>query len=91
MMSLFDYLGYAAGNELGKQVAEYAKIRKAKCSTRYVSNPSYTGTVMLYEKEFLDEYFGVKKLFEEDFTEINTQLIEDGFEAQEQKNQNRIF
>jgi len=91
MMSLFDYLGYAAGNKLGTQVAEYAKIRKAKCSTRYVSNPSYTGTVMLYEKEFLDEYFGVKKLFEEDFTEINTQLMNDSFESQEQENQNRVF
>jgi hypothetical protein len=92
MLSLFDYLGYPAGNELGKQVADYAKIRKAKCSTRYVSNPSYTGTVMLYEKDFLDEYFGVKKLFEgEDFTEINTQLINDSYNIQEQENQDKIF
>ena len=87
MMSLFDYLGYPAGKELGKQVGEYAKIRKAKHSTRYVSNPGYTGEVMLYEKEFLDEYFQAKQIFEEDYTEINTQLMEDGFND----NQDKIF
>jgi hypothetical protein len=92
-MSLFDYLGHAAGSELGKQVAEYAKIRNAKHSTRYVSNPSYSGEVMLYEKEFLDEYFGVKKLFEDsdDFTEINTQLMKDSYDIQEKENEERIF
>ena len=86
MLSLFDYLGYAAGKELGEQVARYAKIRKAKCDTRYVSNPKYTGDVMMYEREFLDEYFQAKQIFEEDYTEINTQLIEDGF-----KNNENIF
>lgn len=92
MMSLFDYLGYAAGSELGKQVADYAKIRKAKHSTRYVSTATYTGEVMLYEKDFLDEYFGVKKIFEgEDFTEINTQLMKDSYDIQEEENQERIF
>jgi len=79
MLSLYDYLGHAAGKELGAQVAAYAKIRKAKCDTRYVSNPSYTGDVMMYEKEFLDEYFQAKQIFEEDYTEINTQLMEDSF------------
>jgi len=86
MLSLFDYLGYPAGKELGAQVAAYAKIRKAKCDTRYVSNPKYTGDVMMYEREFLDEYFQAKQIFEEDYTEINTQLIEDGF-----KNNENIF
>ena len=62
------------------------KIRKAKCDTRHVSNPAYTGPVMLYTKEFLDEYFQAKQIFEEDYTEINTQLIEDGF-----KNNENIF
>jgi hypothetical protein len=91
MLSLYDYLGHAAGRELGEQVAKYAKIRKAKCNTRYVSNPVYTGPVMMYEREFLNEYFQVKQIFEEDYTEINTQLVEDGFKTQEQENQNRIF
>ena len=57
MLSLFDYLGKAAGSQLGKQVAEYAKMKEAKCETHFVSNPKYSGKVMLYTKEFLDEYF----------------------------------
>lgn len=57
MLSLFDYLGKAAGSQLGKQVAEYAKMKEVKCETRFVSNPKYSGKVMLYTKEFLDEYF----------------------------------
>jgi hypothetical protein len=85
MLSLFDYLGYAAGDKLGEQVAAYAKIRKAKCATRHISNPKYTGPVMLYTKEFLDEYFQVQGLFTDntDYTEINTQLMEDSFETSE--------
>jgi hypothetical protein len=88
MLSLFDYLGYAAGNKLGEQVAAYAKVRRAKCTTRHVSNPKYTGHVMLYTKEFLDECFQVKQVFTDntDYTEINTQLVEDSFEKS-----NKIF
>jgi hypothetical protein len=82
MLSLYDYLGRAAGSKLGKQVADYAKLRKTKCSSRHVSNPAYTGEVLLYTKEFLDECFSAKKVFSpknEDYTEINTQLVEDSF------------
>ena len=80
MFSLYDYLGHAAGKKLGEQVAAYAKIRKAKCRTRSVSNPVYQGKVMLYTKEFLDECFNTKKVFEpkqEDLVEINTLLLQD--------------
>ena len=80
MMSLYDYLGRAAGNELGKQVAAYAALRKTKYATKYVNNPAYQGEVMIYTKEFLDECFNAKKVFEpkhEDLTEINTQLLKD--------------
>ena len=91
MLSLFDYLGYPAGNELGEQVFRYAKLRKTKTSIRYVSNPKYTGNVMMYTKEFLDEYFQAKKIFEEDYTEINTQLIEASFEDIEIENLNKIY
>ncbi len=91
LLSLFDYLGYPAGKELGEQVAAYAKIRKTKCSIRHVSTKTYTGPVMLYTKAFLDEYFEAKKVFEGDYDEINTTLMEDSFKSQEQENQNRIF
>jgi hypothetical protein len=89
LLSLFDYLGYPAGKELGEQVAAYAKIRKTKCSTRHVTTKTYTGPVMLYTKEFLNEYFEAKKVFEGDYDEINTQLMEDSFKNSE--NENYIF
>ena len=57
MMSLYDYLGRAAGSELGRQVAEAASISRVKSEMREVSNPKYTGKVMLYPKTFLDLYF----------------------------------
>ena len=79
MLSLFDYLGYAAG----KQVAEYATNRKAKYGMRNVSTKIYSGPVMLYTQEFLDEFFAVKNVFEDDHTEINTQLMEDSFNETE--------
>ena len=80
MLSLFDYLGYAAGHELGQRVSDYSKIRKAKRKVRTISNPKYKGEVMMYTKEFLDEYFAVEKFFKgEDYTEINTELVEDSF------------
>jgi len=58
MMSLYDYLGRAAGPVLGKQVAEYAAKKKVKYETRFVANPKYTGEIMLYPETFLKSYFG---------------------------------
>lgn len=62
MISLYEYLGHAAGSGLGKQVAEYAAFKKAKFETRQVTNPRYTGNVMLYEQTLLDEFFTVRRL-----------------------------
>ena len=60
MMSLFEYLGYAAGSELGKEVAATAVVLRETIKEQYVSNPKYTGNIKLYRREFLDEYFGNK-------------------------------
>jgi hypothetical protein len=60
MMSLFEYLGYAAGSELGKEVAATAVALKETISEHYVSNPKFTGKIKLYRREFLDDYFGRK-------------------------------
>lgn len=57
MMSLYDYLGYAAGGSLGKIVAEVAKRRSIRMESRYVSNKKYKGEILLYPKYFLDWYF----------------------------------
>ena len=57
MVSLYDYLGRAAGSELGKQVATAAAKAGVKSEIREVSNIKYTGPIMLYPKSFLDLYF----------------------------------
>lgn len=63
MMSLYDYLGRAAGKELGGKVFQTAMILKETVDERPVTNPKYTGNVHLYRREFLDEYFN-KKIYE---------------------------
>jgi len=63
LMSLYEYLGRAAGPELGKQVADTAVKLRETIQEQEISNPKYTGKVKLYRREFLDEYFG-KKIYE---------------------------
>jgi len=55
--SLYEYLGKAAGEKIGKNVFTAAKAMNIKPSTRDISNPNYEGKVMTYPKEFLDLYF----------------------------------
>jgi hypothetical protein len=57
MMSLYEYLGRAAGPELGKEVANTAVALRETIKEQEVSNPKYTGKIKLYRREFLDEYF----------------------------------
>ncbi len=57
MMSLFDFLGHAAGASLGAAVYGVANRTKEKVETRIVETKTYKGKVMLYRKVFLDEYF----------------------------------
>ena len=63
MMSLYDYLGRAAGKQLGLEVAATAAALREVIEERYVENPAYRGNVHLYRREFLDEYFK-KKVYE---------------------------
>ena len=93
MLSLYDYLGHAAGSKLGKKVADYAAIRKQKYQVKNIENPAYQGEIMMYSKEFLDEYFKVEKVFlsKEDYTEINTQLMEDSYKQAQAEQVNLPF
>jgi hypothetical protein len=45
MMSLYEYLGRAAGPELGKQVADTAKKLQETIKEQDVSNPKYTASL----------------------------------------------
>ena len=56
-ISLYDYLGRAAGPELVQQVATAARAAGVKGEMREVANPKYKGPVMLWPRAFLDLYF----------------------------------
>ena len=69
MLSLYDYLGRAAGKNLGLEVATYARQQNTKIETRQISNPVYTGTVNLYTEDFLLSFFNnpnYRKIIKED-------------------------
>jgi ABC-type Zn uptake system ZnuABC Zn-binding protein ZnuA len=61
LVSLFEYLGRAAGTELGKQVATAATRAHETMDIRIVNTKTYKGKVMLYREIFLDEYFQKKR------------------------------
>jgi len=56
-LSLYDYLGKAAGEQLGLEVAVEARKHGVQTQSREISNPNFTGTVLLYPKDFLEFYF----------------------------------
>jgi hypothetical protein len=58
MKSLYEYLGKAAGPELGKAVAQAATRAGVKIDSQEVSNPKYVGSILKYPISFLNEYFG---------------------------------
>ena len=62
MLSLYDYLGKAAGKDLGNQVYKAASAQKIKITEKQVSNPVYKGKVLMYPKSFLDIYFQVEQV-----------------------------
>lgn len=55
--SLYEYLGRAAGEKLGKEVWLAAKAAGVQADSHQVSNPKYTGVILKYPISFLDEYF----------------------------------
>jgi len=64
MLSLYDYLGKPAGSELGKQVANAAMNEKIRIDAKYVTNPKYSGEILMYPKSFLDKFFKVEQVDE---------------------------
>ena len=55
--SLYEYLGYAAGSELGDEVNKAAIEENHEYVTQKVNNPVYEGEVFCYTEEFLNKYF----------------------------------
>lgn len=62
LISLYDYLGHAAGSELGKKVAEAAVKLEQPIGARHVTNTRYKGIVHLYDRTFLEQYFEAERL-----------------------------
>jgi hypothetical protein len=56
-MSLFDYLGKAAGSDLGKAVAKAATMENIPIISRQVTTKTYSGQILVYPQSFLDKYF----------------------------------
>ena len=56
-LSLYDFLGKAAGSHLGKEVAEKASELKIEHRSKHVETKTYKGPVMMYPKSFLELYF----------------------------------
>jgi len=54
-LSLYDYLGHAAGGELGRKVAYEAAKCNVNIQNKTINNPTYTGRIQMYPKDFLSE------------------------------------
>lgn len=57
MLSLYDYLGRAAGMELGGEVYKVAVAENIPMEIRIVNTATYSGEITLYPKSFLERYF----------------------------------
>lgn len=56
-LSLYDYLGKAAGSELGKQVEAAARATGIPVQYKDVQNKTYTGKINMYPENWLIGYF----------------------------------
>ena len=86
-LSLYDYLGKAAGGKLGQQVAAAAYKANIVLECREIENPKFTGKILLYPKDFLEFYFREPTIFEFEPTSTSTPAdkveIEDLFGSDE--------
>ena len=89
-ISLFDYLGKAAGRELGKKVALEAYLKNIPYTIKEVHNKLYSGKIMMYPKTFLDKFFKQKTMKKQavlslsggmDSSTLLLRLLADGYEV----------
>jgi len=58
MLTVFEWYGGTPPLKTGENVYKAAVAAKAVISSKEVNTAKYTGKVMLYERSFLDSYFG---------------------------------
>jgi 7-cyano-7-deazaguanine synthase len=89
-ISLFDYLGKAAGKELGKKVALEAYFKNIPYTMKEVHNKIYSGKIMMYPKTFLDKFFNQETIKKQavlslsggmDSSTLLLRLLADGYEV----------
>ena len=89
-ISLFDYLGKAAGSELGREVAYAASLKNIPYTIKEVHNTAYSGKIMMYPKTFLDKFFKQKTMKKQavlslsggmDSSTLLLRLLADGYEV----------
>ena len=89
-ISLFDYLGKAAGSELGREVAYAASVENIPYTIKEVRNTVYSGKIMMYPKTFLDKFFKQKTMKKQavlslsggmDSSTLLLRLLADGYEV----------
>ena len=56
-LSLYDYLGKAAGPKLGAEVKKYVDENNIPFSKKHITQGGYDGNVLTYPKSFLELYF----------------------------------
>tara|TARA_R110000803_G_scaffold85165_3_gene151435 strand:+ start:404 stop:628 length:225 start_codon:yes stop_codon:yes gene_type:complete len=56
-LSLYDYLGRAAGPKLGLSVAAEAMEKGVSPKQKVVEHSGYDGKILTYPKQFLVDYF----------------------------------
>jgi hypothetical protein len=54
-LSLYDYLGKAAGGELGRKIAYEAAKSGITIHQKQIQNSAYKGKIQMYPKDFLSE------------------------------------
>jgi formiminotetrahydrofolate cyclodeaminase len=52
---LYDYLGHAAGGELGQKIAYEAAKSKVNIQIKSIRNSRYEGKIQMYPNDFLNE------------------------------------
>ena len=61
-ISLRTYLGYKPSKELAESVAQQARSTSQPYKTELVNSTNYHGNILMYTKQFLDEYFSLNSV-----------------------------
>ena len=56
-MSLYNFLGKAAGPALGKEIYKEASLQKIPFGEKHINNSRYAGRVLIYPVTWLEKYF----------------------------------